>query len=187
MITGETLYFDQPGPLNTDATLGAAKKRAGQLSIDTIVVASTRGNVGVLAVDYFVGKRVIVVTHTYGFKSPNTQQLTEENRERILTLGGTIHTATHGFGGVGRAVNLKFNTIQTDEIVANTLRLMGHGFKVAVEITAMAADAGLVRTDTEVIAIAGSSEGADTAIVVQPSNVHTLFDLKVKEVLCKPR
>ena len=59
--------------------------------------------------------------------------------------------------------------------------------KVACEITIMAADAGLVRTDEEVIAIAGTHSGADTAIVVQPSNANRFFNLRVKEIICKPR
>jgi hypothetical protein len=51
----------------------------------------------------------------------------------------------------------------------------------------MAADAGLVRTDEEVIAIAGTAKGADTAIVLNPVNSHQFFNMRVKEILCKPR
>jgi hypothetical protein len=68
-----------------------------------------------------------------------------------------------------------------------TLRMFGQGMKVACEIAAMAADAGLVRTDEEIIAIGGTGRGADTAVVLQPSYVHRLFNLKVKEIICKPR
>jgi len=51
----------------------------------------------------------------------------------------------------------------------------------------MAADAGLIRTDEEAIAIGGSGGGADTAVVLKPSNTHTFFDLRIKEIACKPR
>jgi hypothetical protein len=51
----------------------------------------------------------------------------------------------------------------------------------------MAADAGLVRTDEECISIAGTGRGADTAVVLKPNYVHRLFDLRVKEIICKPR
>jgi len=51
----------------------------------------------------------------------------------------------------------------------------------------MAADAGLARTDEEVIAIGGTDHGADTAIVVTPVNTHHFFNLRVREILCKPR
>jgi hypothetical protein len=59
--------------------------------------------------------------------------------------------------------------------------------KVVVEVSMMAADAGLVRTDEEVIAIAGKGRGADTVVVLQPANSQDFFDLKVKEILCMPR
>ncbi|MEM2970188.1 MAG: hypothetical protein QXR63_04550 [Candidatus Bathyarchaeia archaeon] len=59
--------------------------------------------------------------------------------------------------------------------------------KVAVEIVLMAADAGLIPVDKEVIAIAGTGTGADTAIVVQPAYSRKFLDLKIKEIIAKPR
>ena len=41
-----TTYFDQPGQANTDRTLEIAKKRAEELGIKTILVASTQGTTG---------------------------------------------------------------------------------------------------------------------------------------------
>ncbi len=41
--------------------------------------------------------------------------------------------------------------------------------------------------DEDIIAVAGTRSGADTAIVVRPVNSQDLFELKVKEILCKPR
>ena len=57
--------------------------------------------------------------------------------------------------------------------------------KVAIEISVMAADAGLVRTDENIV-IAGTGVGADYAIVLKPVNSNDLFDLKVREIICKP-
>jgi hypothetical protein len=70
--------------------------------------------------------------------------------------------------------------------MANTLRLFGQGMKVVCEITLMATDAGLVRTDEDIIVIGGTSRGADTAVVLRPVNSEDFFDLKVREILCKP-
>jgi hypothetical protein len=72
------------------------------------------------------------------------------------------------------------------ETIADTLRIFGQGMKVVCEISMMAADSGLVRTDEDIIAIAGSSRGADTAVVLKPVNTHNFFDLKIREILCKP-
>jgi len=54
--------------------------------------------------------------------------------------------------------------------------------KVAIEIALMAVDSGLVRTDEDVISIGKW----DTAIVVRPANVSNFFNIRVKEILCKP-
>jgi hypothetical protein len=187
MMETQSIYFAEPGSANTEKTLEVAKKRAEELGIKTIVVASTSGETGVKAVKLLANHRVVVVTHATGFPTPDVQELTEQNRAKILEKGGTILTATHAFGGVGRAVRRRFNTYQVDEIIAQTLRVFGQGTKVACEIALMAADAGLIRTDEEVISIGGTASGADTALVIKPAHTHDFFELKVREVLCKPR
>jgi hypothetical protein len=186
-MEAKTVYFDKPGSENTEEVLRIARQRADELGIKTVVVASTRGDTAVRAVKVFKGLRVICVTHSAGFREPDSQEFTEENRKIVESQGGAVFTATHAFAGVSRAVRNKFQTYVIGDIVASTLRVFGNGLKVACEITMMAADAGLVRTDEEVIAIGGTGKGADTAVVLTPVNSQKFFDLKVKEVLCKPR
>ena len=181
-------YFDEPGPENSDEVFRVAKERAEELGIRDIVIASTRGASGVRAVEVFKGYNVVVVTHSTGFREPGVQELSEENRRRIEEGGGKVLTATHIFGGVNRAVRRKFETVSFADVIAQTLRLFGQGTKVAVEIVAMAADAGLIPVDRDVIAIAGSGRGADTALVVKPAHTMRLFeDLFIREVIAKPR
>ncbi|MBC7263532.1 MAG: hypothetical protein H5T64_04140 [Chloroflexi bacterium] len=186
-ITVPGTYFAKPGRGNTDAVLQIAKRRADELGIRSILVASTFGDTGVAAAELFTGYDLVVVTHSTGFAAPNAQELTPENRARIEALGAKILTCQHAFGGVGRAVRKKWGTYELEEIVANTLRIFGEGTKVCVEIALMAADAGLVRTGEPCIAIAGTGRGADTALVLQPANAQSFFDLRVMEILCKPR
>ena len=64
----------------------------------------------------------------------------------------------------------KFNKYLFEEMVANTLRIFGEGMKVACEITLMAADAGMIRTDDDIIAMGGTGKGLDTALVLRPVN-----------------
>ncbi|MCK5124110.1 MAG: hypothetical protein KAQ82_02680 [Dehalococcoidia bacterium] len=187
MLEVNSVYFLEPGSENTEETLKIAKRRAEELRIKSIVVASTSGETGLKALKMFTDCRVVVVTHTAGFQAPDTQELTSQNSAKILEKGGTILTATHAFGGVGRAVRRRFNAYQVDELIAQTLRVFGQGTKVACEIVPMAADAGLIRTDEEIISIGGTASGADTALVVKPAHTHDFFQLKVREVLCKPR
>ncbi len=182
-----TLYFDEPGPQNTDETLKAAKRRAEELGITDIVVASTRGETGVKAAELFQGYNVVVVTHVTGFREPGAQEFSQEAAEKIRKLGGKVLTATHAFAGVSRAIRRKFETVTSVEVVAQTLRLFGQGTKVCVEIVAMAADAGLIPVDRDVIAIAGTGRGADTALVIRPAHSSRLFDMAVREIIAKPR
>jgi hypothetical protein len=186
-VVVSTTYFDQPGQANTDRTLEIAKKRAEELGIEAILVASTQGTTGVKAAQLFADRKVVVVTHSTGFKEPNFQELREEHRAQIEAAGATILTCQHAFGGLNRAVRRKLGTYELDEIVAFVLRTFGQGMKVCVEITLMAADAGLVRVDEPCIAIAGTGRGADTAVVLTPANAQSFFDLKIHEILCKPR
>jgi hypothetical protein len=183
----QSVYFAESGSANTEKTLEIAKKRSEQLGIKTIVVASTSGETGVRAVKLLPNCKVVVVSHATGFPAPDAQELTPQNRATIMGKGGLVLTATHAFGGVGRAVRRRFNTYQVDDIMAQTLRVFGQGAKVACEIVLMAADAGLIRTDEEVISIGGTGSGADTALVIKPAHTQDFFELKVREVLCKPR
>jgi hypothetical protein len=186
-VVTSTVYFQRPGKENTDETLKLAMKRAEELGIKTIVVATTEGSNGVKAVKLFKGYKVVVVTHSYGMTGPDEQELKPENRAAIESEGGIILTTTHAFAGVSRAIRRKFNTYQVSEIMANTLRIFGEGTKVVCEIAMMAADSGLVKTTEDIIAIGGTGRGADTAAVIKPAHAHDFFDLKVREIICKPR
>lgn len=179
-------YFLTPGEVNTNRTFELARERARDLGIKTIIVASSSGATGAVAAKFFEGLDMIVVSHSAGFREANTQELTDENRSRIEEYTGTILTATHAFGGVNRAIRRKLNTYQVDEIIASTLRIFGQGMKVVVEIALMAADAGLVRTDTPVLCIAGTNSGADTAAVLIPAYSQSFFDVGILEIICLP-
>ncbi len=169
-----------------EKVLMQSKRRAEELGLKTVLVASTTGQTGVKVAEFFKGYKVVVVTHSTGFSDPDTQELTADNRERILKAGGQILTTTHAFGGLGRSVRRKLGTYQTDEIVAHTLRIFGQGIKVAVEIALMAADSGLVSVNESVLSMGGTGRGADTALILKPANVQDFFNVKVHEIICKP-
>ena len=182
----KTVYFERPGRGNTGETLRIARQRADEAGIKTVLVASTGGDTAVRAVEVFRGLRVIAVSHSAGYRAPNTQEFTEENRKIFESQGGILLTTAHTFAGISRAMRSEFGTHVIGDIVANTLRILGHGMKVACEIAVMAADGGLARTDEDAICIGGTGRGADTAVVLTPVNSQDFFALKVKEILCKP-
>jgi hypothetical protein len=183
----ETIYFDGKGKQYTEETLKLAKRRAEELGIKNIVVASYTGYTGVLASEIFKDYNLIISAGMFGFTEPNVQRMLPDNKEKIESNGGKIFYHLHSFGGLGRAVKQKFGPIQVDEIVAYTLRTFSQGVKVTLEISCMACDAGLIKADVPCIAVAGSGSGADTAVVLLPVNTHRFFDIKVLEILCKPR
>jgi hypothetical protein len=176
------LYFLEKGPICTDKMLQISKEIAEKRGIRSIVVASTRGSTGVKASEEFKGFNVIIVTHSFGFREADQQELLKDNMDKIVNNGAKILSTTHAMGGIGRSIRRKFGAIQYDEIIANTLRLFGEGMKVAIEIVVMAADSGLISTNEDVISIGKH----DTAIVVRPAHAQNLFDVKVKEIICKP-
>jgi hypothetical protein len=185
-LSTQTTYLARPGPGNTDRTLELAYARAKSLGLRTALVATSSGDTAIRALRVLQGIQIIAVTHSTGFSEPNVQELTSESRSAIEAAGGRVLTCQHALGGVNRAVRKKLDTYQLDEIIAFTLRLFCQGIKVVAEISLMAADAGLVRTDVPVLAIAGSGGGADTAAVVLPTNAQTFFDLRILEIICRP-
>ena len=179
-------YYGSQGEADTETTFLRAKERAESLEIRHIVVASTTGRTGVKACQIFREFRVTVVRHHTGFRTPGAQQMESENEKAILASGARIVTAGHAFSGIERAIRAKRDTIGPLELMADTLRVFGDGTKVCLEITVMAADAGEIPMDRPVITIAGTSEGADTALVVRPAHSNNFFDLYVKEIIAKP-
>jgi hypothetical protein len=185
-MEGKTVYFELPGKDNSQLVFEIINRRAGELGIKTVVIASTTGETAVQAVNMLKGVKVVAVGHRMGSRTPNVQAFTPENRAIVERKGGAVFTGTHLFSGLSGAMAKKFNTHIIGDIVASTLRMFGSGMKVVCEISCEAADAGLVRTDEDIIAVGGTSSGADTAVVLRPVNSQDFFDMKMKEILCKP-
>jgi len=182
-------YFENPGKENTDQLIELVKIRREKLGIKNIVVASATGSSGVKLVNSINDPEIniINVTHHAGFKGGDLIEIEPENRAELEKNGVTIYAGSHSLSGVGRGISNKFGGITPVEIIAATLRLFSQGVKVGVEITIMAADAGLIPTDTEIIAIGGTGKGLDAAIVLQPAHMGNFFDLKINEIIAMPR
>lgn len=179
-------YFKEAGNRNTDTILKLVEEYTKRENINDIVVASTTGETGAKASEIFKGRNVVVVTHSYGFQEPGKNELQEAFKEEILRNDAKIFTGTHDLSSAERAIRKDFGTIQSLELIANVLRLMGEGTKVCVEITLMAADAGLIPVDGDIVAIGGTWRGADTALRIKPAHATKFFDLRIEEVIAKP-
>ena len=179
------IYWTEKGRGNTEKTVNAVIDRADKLGIKHVVVASNSGDTA----EQFAGKglEVACVTHHVGFKEPGEDEMEPEMRKNLQDKGVKVLTTTHLMAGIDRALRFKFEGIYPGEIVASTLRLLGQGFKVAIEVSVMALDAGLIPFGEEIISVGGTGRGADTAIIVTPAHSSQFFDTKVKEIICMPR
>ena len=185
-IDSRCRYFERPGAVNTRQALEIVCLRAARSDISGIVIPTYSGKSALMAAKIIDPTKIVAVTTVYGFKKPNAQLMKEATRSRLLAMGMQVVTAAHAFGGVGRSVRRKLGTYQVDEIIAYALRIFGQGTKVAVEAALMAADAGCVQVDKNIISTGGSSSGIDTALVLQPANTSSFLDVKIREVICKP-
>jgi hypothetical protein len=171
----------------TKATLKAALERARELHIRHLVVASTSGKTALeLAKMLPANFEAVCVTHHAGFGEFGKNELPESVENKLAEHGIPVLRTTHLFAGVERAIRLKVGGLGPAETIAFTYRTLGEGTKVAVEIAVMALDAGLIPYGKDVIAIAGTGSGADTAVVIRPAHSRQFFETRVKEIICKP-
>lgn len=179
------MYFDKAGKHNTDEVIKLVTDYAANHNIKYVVVASKTGDTAekLLGNDF----KVICVTYHVGFFGPGQASLTPERRQQLEDQGIPVLTTTHLMAGLDRACRFKFGGVYPAEIIASTLRMFGQGTKVCIEVAGMALDAGLIPYGEEVIAVAGSANGADTALTLLPAHSNYFFDTKVREIICKPK
>jgi hypothetical protein len=186
-----TLYFKECGRAYTEITARAAVERAIELGLGFIVVGSTTGFSAMKV--YEAGQQagwrgqLVVVTEHVGYHAPGHQAFDPGIRSWLEERGVRVHTGTHAFSSVSRAFRLRWQGIDMLETIAEAFRRISRGTKTGVEASIMAADAGLVPTDEDVVAVGGTGGGADTAIVLQPASMNRFFDLKVREFVCMPQ
>ncbi|KPJ63078.1 MAG: hypothetical protein AMS15_01865 [Planctomycetes bacterium DG_23] len=183
------VIFERSGPENTQATLKAARERAEELGIRQIVLATSSGQTALEAAETFSGVDVEIIAVTLSaarwevYTAPHEKKIKEAEAKGVKFL-----TASHGFvGNIGTAIREKFGGLTPSEIIGRTYYTFSQGTKVAAEITLMAADAGLLDMEKELIAIGGTGGGADTALVIKPVYTTHFFDLNICEVICMPR
>lgn len=186
------IYLESTGKENTQLVIDAAIKRAQELEIKQIVVASTTGYTALEMAKAAKGKdlNVICVSYQYGVKGDGKWEMDLDTLKELQSMGVEVVVQSHLFSGIERAISNKLGGDSRVDVISNALRsLFGQGFKVVVEITMMAADSGKipVSSETEVIAIGGTGHGADVAVVIRPSHSQKFFDAQIREIIAMPR
>jgi hypothetical protein len=195
-------YFSAPGPQNCEALIEAAKERIRELGIGFVVVASDSGSTALQVAEALSGTsvKIVCVTAYAGLRLAWPQwgkwpSISGDTRKRLEDLGVKIVEETPWiFKGVTFDAQFLKRSAPSWMIHEFVSRTMGYGFKTASEATLVAAEAGAVPIDKEVVAIAGTGElggGADCAIVVRPSVVPKTTDaeagLEIREIIAIPR
>ena len=184
------MYFPTKGKASTPQVARLAVQRARELGCKHIGIASTTGYTAeqfLAAIAPEKDLKLVVVTHHVGFREPGGDEMDGLMRSRLAEAGCDVLTTTHLFANIERAIANKFGGLYPGGIVSAALRCFGQGTKVCFEILGMAADAGLIPMDEEIVVAGGSGRGADTALVMKPAHAKSFFDTRVHEVICKPR
>lgn len=183
------VYFEKTGRGNTSACLEIVKDVIKEGGYNHLVVASTTGQTGLLLSESLKSSRLnlVIITHSSGFKGPNTFELSDDIKVKIIANGARIYTGTILTHSIETSLASKFSGIYPAMIIAQALRRFGEGAKVCCEIVMMAVDAGLIPEGEEVIAVAGTGYGADTVMVLKSAASKRFLELKVLEILAKPR
>ena len=181
-------YFDNKGPVNTDKTLEIALACCKERNIEKIVVASSTGETAIKLYEK-AGNSVKIIAVTYGAASRFRAEVEEfnKNRDSLMDRGIGIVQGLHALSGVERSFEGKYKSgFIPLNLVSDTLRMFCQGVKVCVEITVMAVEHGLISMDEDIVAIGGSGKGADTAMVLKSGSAVSIFETKIKALLCMP-
>lgn len=181
-------YFESSGKENSKRCMEITSQLVDE-GFRHVVVATTEGSTGAALAERLEGNSVnlVVVTHSVGFKEPNHFELLPQHRDKILACGAKLYTGTILTHSIETAFSKKFDGLYPTMIVAQSLRRLGEGVKVCCEIVMEACDGGLVPEGEEVVAVAGTVRGADTVCIIKSAASKRFLDLKVLEILAKPR
>jgi len=190
-VSGPTFYFYAHGEVNTDKTIELAKARAEELDLGKVVVASETGLSALKVMEAFPDSEVIVVSSAAG-------TLVEGSAIGDLKIGipdGEVMEALTSRGakvvrGTDPFWNLAAHTgiIDTAKLGMMYFKVICGGFHVCMTAVLEATDAGHLTQGEEVVAMAGSFVGLDTALVAAAANSVNFFKaFEVREIICKPR
>ena len=188
--------YEKEGIENTEATLERVRQRAIDLNIHQIVVATTTGQTALTSAEIMPNMDVIGVT----MHAVDTDVYVNRNGKKVLAKdpeimkkarqkGVKFYTGVHPFrGAVTNALSDAFSGYSIHDVIAEMLKkLFSTGTKVAIECSLMAADAGYLDIEKDIIAIGGYRGGADTALVLKPAYSYRLFEMKIREIISFPR
>jgi hypothetical protein len=189
-------YFDTPGFTNTSSVVNVVRERMNLGDVKRVVVPVTTGRTAE-AFDCELKEKASIVTVSedeviVAFKTlkiPTHSTMEESMKKRLEEMPedlpewlrrDTIDMSLLPFSG------------KTYSAVREILYAFGQGMKVAVEVSLAVVQLCKVNPYTKIIAVGGTGEGADTAIVARTSTLNEAFGedyekrLLIQEILAMP-
>ncbi len=194
--------FERPGPVNTMGIIEIALIEAEKYRY--IAVASVTDDSAVKLAERVKDKNIICVTCPQGMfweadkmgrdifaEIPELSkirddwlknglktvpmEITEENKIKLEKLGVKTVRGTIPFFGPSFSMRLHLQHISSMDILAKTLELISTGTLVCLESVLMCTDAGVIPENENVLALAGTERGLDTAWIIRSSASANLF------------
>ncbi len=144
-VEKRVLYL-KPGAESTAHLIGAIAERVGEGGLASVVVASTKGETAIKLAEAVKGAVGVVSVTEFTYDDETKKSMKKLNVSPVERADLPI---------------------QDRREMSEALLLFGTGVKAALEVAAIAAEKGLAKGN--VVAVAGSRGGLDTALVVKPS------------------
>ena len=156
-----------------------------------VVVASSWGRTAVKLAkaleDDLADLNLVVVKLSKGWERAVSIEFSDENREFLEAKGIPILTCTHALTcAVSWALHKRYKGMPETHLVADVLHLFSQGTSTCVEVSLMAADAGLVPEGETALVVAGTNGWADTVLTLKVATTPFFFDTRILKILAKP-
>lgn len=199
-------FFENHGTENTNEVIKAVAKRAEEGDIDAIIVASISGRTAIKLAER-LKERGLRINSVCVSGPPSWEKypeykfplIREKERKKLNLLGvQIIDWIEEPFKAITFRNWWEKKTIEVQQPEADLFWMTlicvgGHGLRTAVEVVFIAAEAGVIRVGEGVIGVAGTGEGADSAIVMKASRFEEAVGpdpakrLKIEEILAMPK
>lgn len=196
------LYFEKSGSSNTVALVEAVEQRLRLGDVKLVVVPVTTGKTA----DMFSLKlrdKAEIVRVSEDEAALAAGRIAEryplarvvQRRLESSLFKGRLETSTEQAKRLRReAFDMTFLPFAGEswDVIRQTLYAFGQGMKVAIEVSVLSVEINKVKPYVKVIAIGGTDEGSDTAIVARTSPQREAFGsdvrkrLSVEEILAMP-
>ena len=196
LIKRSTVYFTEPGILNTKSVIEAVGDRLEQGDLEIVLVPATTGQ----------------TAEQFKHALKKDIKIVSVSEKDTLLACRQIGQSTEGLLGKLMRNHLKKDSERTEKkrareifdmtflpfcsekwnAVKETLYAFGQGMKVAIEVSIAAVETLKVPPYTKIISVGGTGEGADTAIVITTSTQKEAFGknpnnrLIIHEIIAMP-